>query len=331
MRESFGRIIGDKLSMDEPANIDIWSMLQIRYVKLHFHLRMIEDTTLPKHKVSALRGGMGEMLLQSNCIRDRKCETCDFASECIVRRMMYSQMEIQPEFMKRGDSVGYVLECENYEEHFAAGEELVFQLILFGRNIVYFNQYLQALACLGMQGLGKYRSRYVIECVTNTQRAIVVEGDRVYKRNYVVQTVEEYVRYRMRSGQEEDTIVFHSPTAIRYGGQMMDQIDAGAVMASVARRIYILDCFEGIAAGRAEIVGHIPVIRSQKCRKVSVERYSSTHDTKIRLTGICGSAVIDIPDEMARSLLYAGELIHIGKNTSFGFGRYSLSKCKNQI
>lgn len=328
MRESFDRIIGDKLIMDEPANIDIWSRLQIRYVKLHFHLRMLEDSILPKHKVSALRGGMGEMLLRANCIRDRKCENCDFASECIVRRMMYSQMEIQPEFMKRGDSVGYVLECENYEEHFTAGEELTFQLILFGRNIVYFNQYLQAFAYLGMQGIGKYRSRYVIEHVTNTQRDIVVEGDQVYKKNYVVQTVEEYVRYRMQSGQTEDTIVFHTPAAIRHRGQMMDQIDADAVMASVIRRIYILDCFEGIAAGKAEIAGHIPAVRSQKCRKVSVERYSSTHDEKIRLTGICGSAVIEIPDEMAWSLLYAGELIHIGKNTSFGFGRYSLSKSR---
>lgn len=41
----------------------IWNCLQVRYVKLHFHLRILEDTQLPKNKVSALRGGMGEMLL----------------------------------------------------------------------------------------------------------------------------------------------------------------------------------------------------------------------------------------------------------------------------
>lgn len=51
---------------------------------------MAEDTYLPVNKVSAIRGGMGEMLLRSNCIRDRNCAVCDFKGECIVRRTMYS-------------------------------------------------------------------------------------------------------------------------------------------------------------------------------------------------------------------------------------------------
>ena len=63
--------------------------LAVRYIKLHFTLLLTEDTVLPKSKVSALRGGMGEMLLRMNCVRDRNCENCDFETECIVRRMMY--------------------------------------------------------------------------------------------------------------------------------------------------------------------------------------------------------------------------------------------------
>ena len=97
----------------------------IRYVKLHFTLRMLEDTELPLNKPSALRGGMGEMLLRANCIRDRDCENCDFESECIVRRTMYSKMEIEPKFMSAGDSVGYVIECEDYRTDFNEGDELL--------------------------------------------------------------------------------------------------------------------------------------------------------------------------------------------------------------
>lgn len=81
-------------------------IFDIRYVKLHFTLRMVEDTVMPKYKASAIRGGLGEMLLRANCIRDRQCEKCDFETECIVRRTMYSKMEIQPRFMSSGDSVG---------------------------------------------------------------------------------------------------------------------------------------------------------------------------------------------------------------------------------
>ena len=89
---------------------------QIRYVKIHFIIRFLEDCILPIFKTSAIRGGIGEMLLRANCVRDRKCEICDFKDECIVRRVMYGKMSIVPKFMSQGDGVGYVVECEVYKE-----------------------------------------------------------------------------------------------------------------------------------------------------------------------------------------------------------------------
>ena len=59
-------------------NPDLHKNLQIRYIKLHFTIEFIEDTMLPKNKVSAIRGGVGEMLLRANCVRNRDCEVCDF-------------------------------------------------------------------------------------------------------------------------------------------------------------------------------------------------------------------------------------------------------------
>ena len=38
----------------------------IRYTKLTFTIEFTEDTMLPKQKVSAIRGGIGEMLLRAN-------------------------------------------------------------------------------------------------------------------------------------------------------------------------------------------------------------------------------------------------------------------------
>ena len=46
----------------------------IRYTKLTFVVQFTEDTMLPKQKVSAIRGGIGEMLLRANCVRGRECE-----------------------------------------------------------------------------------------------------------------------------------------------------------------------------------------------------------------------------------------------------------------
>ncbi len=132
----------------------IWRALQIRYVDLTFRLRILEDTTLPREKCSALRGGMGQMLLEQSCIRDRNCEACDFQKECLVNRILYSQYEIQPKFASRGDSIGYVMECNDHREYFYSGDMLEFHLLLYGKTIVYFTQILQAFFMLGQVGLG---------------------------------------------------------------------------------------------------------------------------------------------------------------------------------
>ena len=110
-----------------------------------------------KAKVSAIRGGIGEMLLRANCVRGRECESCDFESEVLCRGSCTQSMK-KPSFVTTGESVGYVLECDNYKEEFYQGDQLSFQLILFGKNIVYFNQYLQAISMLGASGLGKHQA-----------------------------------------------------------------------------------------------------------------------------------------------------------------------------
>ena len=81
----------------------------------------------------------------------------------------------------------------------------------------------------------------------------------------------------MDHSSKEDTLVLHTPATIKYNGKLMDEID----MEAIARRIYILDCFEGIAADKVDILGHIPKLLSQNKYTESVRRYSSTHDEKI--------------------------------------------------
>ena len=219
-------------------NKELEEALQIRYVKLHFTIEMLEDSVLPKYKVSALRGGIGEMLLRANCVRDRECEKCDFEAECMVQRTMYSKFDIKPEFVTTGESIGYVLECENYQEEFEAGECVQFQLLLFGKTIVYFNQYLQALHALGMQGIGKNYSRFRIVSVTNTRKEPILDGNNIYMKNYEIQMVSEYVAYRLaqieRNGLE-NVVLFKTPLTLRYHNEYLQEFHVQAMINAVKR------------------------------------------------------------------------------------------------
>lgn len=302
--------------------------LNVRYVKLHFTLMFSEGSALPASKASAIRGGMGEMLLRANCVRNRECKGCDFKGECIVQRTMYSQFDRKPDFITMGDSVGYVIECEDYREYYEAGDTLEFNLILFGKTIVYFNQYLQALFALGQNGLGKEKTKFVIAQVTNTKGHPILDGANVYMKYYEVETLQNYVDYRMRQiaiDGKPQSMVFLTPLTQKYQGAFLQEFQMNAITKSIQRRLYILNCFEGkdIDDFYKEML-EAPGIVNQKSSEVWVPRYSFRHESKMILKGIKGEIILDdIPDELLE-LYLAGELVHIGKNTSFGFGRYRL-------
>ena len=90
----------------------------------------------------------------------------------------------------------------------------------------------------------------------------------------------------------------------------------------------MLDCFEGIESDiyekykSEELV--VPEFLGQKHDQVSMCRYSTRKSGKMILKGIKGYALLpELPEDIWQ-ILMIGELIHIGKNTSFGFGRYSI-------
>ena len=309
---------------------DISKLLKIRYVKIHFTIRMIDDCVLPIYKASALRGGMGEMLMRSNCIGNRDCEVCGFSDECLVQRVLYSKMEIKPAFMNDGDSVGYVIECENYREEFKQDEELEFSMLLFGKTICWFAQILNALYSLGINGIGADKAKFDIVSVTNTLREKILDGNDIDMRRLKVLNVEDYVEYRKEQISRDPEIVinFKSPLSLKYKGEILRKFDPYAIIESACRRIYMLDCFEGVESdiNVKEYMQSLPKIEilNEEHRDISVKRYSNRKKSSMYLNGIEGSLTFKgFPKDVTDALL-AGELIHIGKNTSFGFGRYRI-------
>lgn len=299
----------------------------IRYAKLYFTVEFVEKTELVREKTSALRGGMGEMLLRAHCIADRMCGTCGFETECVVQRTMYSKFTQVPVSMHQGDSVGYIMLCTDTRRRFDAGDQMEFTLTLIGKNIVYFSQYLNALHALGMSGLGNNKSRYRIISVRNIYREQILEGNNIYMKNYRWQRLGDYIDWRKRKLDENaDTyqVVFQTPVSMKYHGQFIEKFSAESLGSGLIRRLNILSMFEGLPEGdeKYEPEREFPPILSQKIECAEVSRYSSRKDAHVKLRGIKGAIQVgEIPEEWLNALL-AGEIVHIGRNTSFGFGKY---------
>jgi len=299
-------------------------MLDIPYIRLHFELEIEEDSILPVNKASALRGGMGQMLLRSCCVADRDCDQCRFRKDCIVQRIMYSPFAIKPPFVTEGESIGFVLDCEDFRKVYYKGEILPFEMTLFGGTVVFFYQILEAFSMLGREGLGKDHAHFTVRSVTNTQRQALVLGSDIDMGRYDIHTLSDYVIYRMRTGIKNTRMKFHSPVAIKFMGDQIRQFDPEPVITSLCRRIYMLDCYEGIEVPQYDPSGKFPLMTGQQVENIHTARYSTSHKEKIHLKGIKGYMDLENIDDEIYTLLLAGEITHIGSNTKFGFGRYTL-------
>lgn len=201
----------------------ILDALDIRYVDLQFTLQFIENTTLPEHKASALRGGMGQMLMTQNCIGDRVCENCSFENECTVRRIMYAKYEIQPWFGGDSESLGYIIECRNGLTEFAQGDEMEFHLFLFGKAIAHFGQCLQAFYMLGQRGIGKNHAKFLITRVADQDGNCIVEDGGVCLQNLSAANVSSYASGRLetiKNTVRRNTVAFLTPVTIQYNKKL---------------------------------------------------------------------------------------------------------------
>lgn len=312
----------------------IYDLLKIRYVKLHFEIEFLDDSLLSVYKSFALRGGMVQMLMAKYCMSDQECDHCTFASECLVTRIKYSDFEIKPYFIKDKGNCGYVIECGDYRTRFFAGNELHFSVLLFGKTIVHFQHILDAFIDLGKEGLGTNKALFVVKRVTNSLCQEIYRDGNLNREKYTVLTVGDYVNYRL-SRKVCHRAYFQTPAKFVVRKELIEVFDSAVLFKSIARRLYILNSFEGndIEQVYREVDEIDPPVAINQCAWIQRNaRYSTRQKQRYVLTGIKGYIDFEQLSEAQYTLLLAGELIHVGKETAFGYGKYSMvEENKNNV
>ena len=313
------------------------SWLEIPYITLTFCLRFLKPSEVPEQKVSALRGGLGEMLLRKNCVADRNCDECRFQDSCIVWNAFYTPMRFKPAYMTGKESLGYLIECDNQETDMDPRHGFVFRLKLFGRNIALFSQYLDAFWQLGQAGIGKDHARFEIAAVLSEDESMILDENQIHMENFRIRTVGDYISQRKwelgigrECGREEKHVCrinFLTPLALRKDRIDLYDFDADAIWRAVHRKIQMMSCFDENPVELEKPLVWPRMLESHIARS-GIRRYSNTHKSKMELKGIRGVVVMeDITEERLEELL-AGELFHIGRNNSFDFGRYLIEREK---
>ncbi len=303
-------------------------MESIRFTKLKIKLEMLKDCQLPRHKVSAIRGGMGKVLLAQHCIRDENCSACSFQRSCIAQNIMYAPFRIKPPFATQHESMGYVIDCTSQKQAFQAGECLGVEFTLFGDAVSYIMPVIYALTALGDIGLGKEGALFRIAEITDRCRRPILKDGCITMKHVLAETLEDYVQERM--SHQEDTggrlwLSLDTPCAVKHQGQFLQEFDGYSLMVTMLQKLSMYQLYEGKEALRERLgEGEFPSVKQQWLEIGTIPRYSTTQERKMYLKGVKGVLELEGCKEKAMRYLYAMEILHFGKNTRLGFGKVSV-------
>ena len=223
-------------------------MFNIRFIELKIKLEILEDGHLPYYKTSALRGGIGQMLLDQNCIKDRKCNQCSFSENCIVQNIMYAKFKIKPPYVTNKESMGYVADCTDYSTRARKGNILCFSLILFGNTACYITPLIYGLTAFGVNGIGKDAVHFRIKSITDRKNNIILDNNNIYTGNLGIETLEQYINERMEQTDLlciSRRVMLITPCTIKSHGNFLDKFDGFSLVTSILHKIKMYNLYEG--------------------------------------------------------------------------------------
>lgn len=325
-----GRGNRDRMGEGRPV---LHAIPAIPHAYVWFDLRAREAARLPRYLGSTLRGGLARALRRTACVahRVRDCRVCPFLNACSYAYLFETPRPPWAERYPTMTTVPHPLVLEPPLESgpLEAGAGVGFGVRLFGRAIRAFPFLVVAVRRMAEAGLGASRARFeMVRAVDGGPGGkVLYEGDDLAP--LAEPTMVEGVPGD-RDGATRLALRFETPTRLVEDGRLLRKPGIEALVRSLAFRAATLAYFH---AG----LDWDPTPLDQAASENSVRevasdivwtplsRFSTRQDRKVPLEGFVGRVAYE--GDALRTLwplLRLGEILHVGKGTVFGLGRYRL-------
>lgn len=299
--------------------------IELPLVKLEFTFKAEQDILLPYYAGSAFRGVFGSSLRKISCLSGKdNCHACSLMKTCPYAVIFESQEGLA------GRTVNpYIIEPTLRENRLIkAGEEFSFTQILFGDCIKSLSFVLLAWS-KGMQfGMGKNRSKATLISVIQKH----THGDRyIYGFDEdEIQPVNPIHVVEVPETADELRIKIQTPLRIHREKHPIkpDDLTIGDFTASLLRRIELLYAGHtqtpSFMTDKAELLKQAKLLVEEK-RELKWQdwtRWSGRQQTHIALGGVVGEWCFKGDLTNLLPIYYAGEVLHLGKSTVMGLGKY---------
>lgn len=311
----------------------------IRAQRYSFHLTASTSLLLPEYKGSALRGGFGHAFKKVVCtFKGKPCDGCLLKHRCPYAYIFETLPPEHSTKMTKYLRAPHPFVIEPPPEtttRYAFGDSLEFGLVLIGRALEYLPYFVYAFEELGNMGIGKAKGLFRLANVRR-RNEVMYDGEKKILNSAKPDAESTESTEKIIEGEPAGIrLNFLTPTRIVLNEKLMAAPDFKTIFRTLLRRLSLLSYFHcGVELdvdyrGLIDRAGKV-VTLDRQTRWHDWERYSSRQDERMKLGGFVGeiSFAGDLGEFM--QFLRAGELVHVGKGTAFGLGRYEMTTEERQ-
>lgn len=308
------------------------------FSKHSFLIRARDAITLPLYKGSTLRGGFGNTFKKVVCaIRTKNCDDCILKVKCIYFYIFETSPDEESDVLRNYNRIPhpFIIEPPMDENRvFQPGDMLSFNLILIGRAVEYIPYFIYTFDELGTNGIGKGRGKYElieVRCLKTEKEYIIYSSkDKILKNSETIGMSDI-----LKKIPKTNTITLNliTPLRIILNGSLVVDLKFHHLIRSLLRRVSTLSyfhCGERLNIDFKGMINRAGDIEKMvdELRWFDWERYSGRQNTRMKLGGLIGSVSFKGDFKEFLPLLKLGELLHAGKGTAFGLGRYEIISCR---
>jgi len=311
-------------------SLAVLSLLRVRVT-----LRARDPLQLPPYKGSTLRGGFGSVFKETVCVVEhRDCARCLLRSRCAFPYVFDTPVPEDAARLRKYPAAPHpfvFLPPLEEKTLYRPGESLAFDLTLIGKGADFLPYFIYTFERLGERhGLGKGRGRFSVESVTwlspQGEEVLIYNGaEKILQNSFRSVTVRDL--FSELATLHFLTLHFVTPTRLVYAEALTAVPDFHVLIRVLLRRLSNLAYFHCGTELNLDFRGLIAAAEqietvTSELRWYDWERYSARQDARMKLGGFIGRMTYRGDLQPFLPLLRLGEMVHVGKGTSFGLGKY---------
>ncbi len=308
-----------------------YSNLHLPVARLHFFSTAITPIDLPEYTGSAFRGSFGAAFKKICCASPNRqsCNACPFINDCAYAKIFESPHHGQLSLQATNLPHPFVFEPPLFEQRqkIDAGGTFSCDMVLIGHGIDHLYHFVMVWLQMGKQGLGRGRGLFSLQTVANEDKQLIFRTE----TGHLLRKLKMIDFDTFLHEKAPKTVTFHITTPLRIteAGQVCRQLSFHTFFRNLLRRASLLAQLYAKQTWNLDyqsilLYAHQIKIIAQKLQWYDWHRYSNRQQQRMPLGGLIGSFTVTGDLQPFWPLLRLGTYLHIGKNTSFGMGKYNI-------